>query len=142
MRAFTAADADFLEKARQKDFPDCWKKDDIINCLIKGDLFGFAEEEKGETIAAVLFEKSYENADLEDIYVAENFRKQGKGFSLLQNSFKELLSMGVQKVFLEVREGNMPARALYEKAGFSPVSVRKKYYGEENAVVYVKEIAL
>ena len=142
MRAFTAKDADFLEEARLKDFPDCWKKEDIIKALASGELFGFIEEVNGETAAAVIFERSYENADLEDIYVAEKFRKCGVAYGLLQNAFKELFSAGVQKVFLEVREGNLPARALYEKAGFTPISVRKKYYGEENAVVYLKEIEL
>jgi len=42
-------------------------------------------------------------------------------------------------VFLEVRESNAPARALYGRAGFVSIAVRKKYYGDgEDAVVMVK----
>ena len=48
--------------------------------------------------------------------------------------------MGVNKIFLEVREKNAPAISLYIKNGFVKISERKNYYGDENAVVYIKEI--
>ncbi len=140
MRSLTAADADFFERARLSDFPDCWKKEDIISALNSGALFGFVLEENGEVYAAAIYEKSFDTADLEDIYVSPEKRRTGAGLSLLTDSFRELASLGVKKIFLEVREGNAPARALYEKAGFEILSVRKRYYGEENAVVYIKEL--
>ena len=33
-----------------------------------------------------------------------------------------------EQVFLEVRESNAPAIALYERAGFKPVARRESYY--------------
>jgi len=140
MRSFTVADAEFFERARLSDFPDCWKKEDIISALKSGALFGFVKEENGEISAAAIYEKSFDSADLEDIYVSPEKRRTGEGLSLLTASFGELTALGVKKIFLEGREGNAPARALYEKAGFKGRSVRKKYYGEENAVVYIKEL--
>lgn len=43
-------------------------------------------------------------------------------------------------IFLEVREGNTPARALYDRIGFNQVGIRKGYYpckinGREDAIV-------
>jgi ribosomal-protein-alanine N-acetyltransferase len=45
---------------------------------------------------------------------------------------------GAQKIVLEVRESNLPARALYEKAGFVESGSRSGYYRdpEENAICY------
>ena len=34
----------------------------------------------------------------------------------------------VSRIFLEVAENNIPARRLYEKAGFSEIGRRKNYY--------------
>jgi ribosomal-protein-alanine N-acetyltransferase len=52
----------------------------------------------------------------------------------------------ISTVFLEVRESNLPARALYEQIGFEALAVRKDYYpakdGREHAVVMKKNLAL
>ena len=140
MRDLTVSDADFFERARTTDFADGWKKEDIVACLKSGAIFGFAEEENGKTVAAITFGQSFESADLEDIYVLPEKRRTGVGFALISFSFSRLSERGIKKIFLEVRESNAPARALYEKAGFKVLSVRKRYYGEENAVVYIKEL--
>jgi ribosomal-protein-alanine N-acetyltransferase len=44
----------------------------------------------------------------------------------------------VTRVFLEVRESNAAARALYEKCGFQISGRRKSYYSDpaEDAVLY------
>ncbi|MGL4957504.1 MAG: ribosomal protein S18-alanine N-acetyltransferase, partial [Plesiomonas sp.] len=45
----------------------------------------------------------------------------------------------VLTLWLEVRESNLRARALYEREGFNEVTVRRNYYpcaqGRENAVI-------
>jgi ribosomal protein S18 acetylase RimI-like enzyme len=43
-----------------------------------------------------------------------------------------------KSVFLEVRESNAGARALYEKTGFQPTGRRNSYYTDppEDAVLY------
>jgi ribosomal-protein-alanine N-acetyltransferase len=42
----------------------------------------------------------------------------------------------INKIFLEVRESNLPARKLYEGVGFKKMGIRKNYYQTENAVNY------
>ena len=60
----------------------------------------------------------------------------------MQYVFRRLERKGVEKLFLEVRESNAPARALYEKLGFSYLNKRVKYYKDpiEDALVMQKEI--
>ena len=52
---------------------------------------------------------------------------------------KECAARELKKLFLEVRESNLPAISLYEKYGFIKISQRKKYYKDgENADVMLK----
>ena len=49
----------------------------------------------------------------------------------------EAANRGAEQIFLEVRQSNTPARALYEKNGFTAIGLRKKYYKDpvEDAVL-------
>lgn len=141
MRKFCAKDAEFLDEARLRDFPDGWKKEMILSSL-RGETFGgFVEEENGAAVAAITFDKAADTADIECVYVLPEKRKKGYASSLINAALAELEKRGAEKVFLEVRESNVPARSLYKKAGFTEISVRKRYYGEESAVVLLKEIS-
>jgi ribosomal-protein-alanine acetyltransferase len=76
--------------------------------------------------------------ELENIVVAETFRRLGAGFILLAALVSEALAQRGSEIFLEVRESNSSARALYEKAGFKKADLRKDYYSDprEDAVVF------
>ena len=140
MREFCEKDALFLDEAKNFDFPDGWSKEMILSSL-KGKTFsGLVEEKNGKVVAAITFDKAAETADIECVYVLPEYRKNGYALSLINAALLSLEKKGAVKVFLEVRESNVPARSLYKKAGFAEVSVRKRYYGEENAVVMAKEI--
>ena len=59
---------------------------------------------------------------------------------LIENAINELKNQDLNKVLLEVRESNLPAKNLYIKHGFEQISIRKKYYSDgENAVILIKE---
>ena len=62
-------------------------------------------------------------------------RRKGIGAQLLDQMLR--ISGPDAKVFLEVRESNLPARALYESRGFREISRRKNYYADpvEDAVI-------
>jgi ribosomal-protein-alanine N-acetyltransferase len=55
---------------------------------------------------------------------------QGKGLGrcLLTAILDSVAAQGAQRVFLEVAVDNIPARALYEKAGFRIIGKRANYY--------------
>ena len=67
---------------------------------------------------------------------------KGLGFQLLDQSIALLKNDPVQ-IFLEVRESNKAAIALYEKSEFHQIDLRKNYYpkpegGREHAIIMVK----
>jgi [ribosomal protein S18]-alanine N-acetyltransferase len=69
--------------------------------------------------------------------VDPDYRRQGIAQKLLAHTLLDGLQSGGEKGFLEVREGNLAARRLYEKFGFEDIGLRKKYYQDngENAVM-------
>jgi len=60
--------------------------------------------------------------------IVPGLRERGWGKRLLAGVLARLASHGVHRVFLEVREGNRPAAALYLGAGFQEVGRRPNYY--------------
>lgn len=74
-----------------------------------------------------------------NLAVREERRRQGFGMRLLRMVLQVAHKMGIQKVSLEVRHGNLPAIALYESAGFCQQGRRKRYYPDtgEDALLYV-----
>ena len=81
--------------------------------------------------------------EIENVVVASPAQRRGLGRRLVQ----ELLTMagdrGAQSVYLEVRESNRAARALYSRVGFAETGRRKSYYSnpEEDAVLYRKIVS-
>ena len=92
-----------------------------------------------EIVGYVIVSLGPDEAHLLNIAVAPNRQRRGFGRQLLSKGVTLARQAGVERVFLEVRPSNLRARAIYEKAGFEFLSLRKKYYGpprKEDALVY------
>jgi len=76
--------------------------------------------------------------EIENMVIAIPVQRRGLGARLLAEILDTARLRGGALVFLEVRESNHAARALYEKFAFVKTGHRKKYYKdpEEDAVFY------
>jgi ribosomal-protein-alanine N-acetyltransferase len=76
--------------------------------------------------------------ELENIVVAHSARRNGLGKRLLDALLTRAKETNSDSIFLEVRESNAAARALYERVGFEPTGRRKSYYAtpQEDAILY------
>jgi ribosomal-protein-alanine acetyltransferase len=76
--------------------------------------------------------------EIENIAVAGPARRRGLGSRLVGEFLDLARERGAKSVFLEVRESNRSARALYEKWAFVEAGRRNSYYREpeEDGVVY------
>lgn len=76
--------------------------------------------------------------EIENIAVAGAARRRGLGTRLLGEFLDMARAKGAKAVFLEVRESNHAARALYEKWGFVENGRRRRYYQnpDEDAILY------
>ncbi|GGW74157.1 ribosomal protein S18-alanine N-acetyltransferase [Alteromonas halophila] len=73
-----------------------------------------------------------DEATLMDIAIAPAARRQGLGQTLLDGVIAACHSHHMQSLWLEVRAGNLPALALYQRAGFTQIETRKGYYPTED----------
>jgi len=75
--------------------------------------------------------------ELGDIAVSTADRRRGIGSDLVSAVLGESVERGVSELYLEVRESNSAALALYERHGFEVVNRRPNYYSRpsEDALV-------
>ena len=75
-----------------------------------------------------------------NIAVATGDRRSGVGTRLLDASLAAAVAEGCTTVTLEVRVGNVPALAFYERHGFKVIDRRARYYRDtgEDALVLVR----
>jgi ribosomal-protein-alanine N-acetyltransferase len=76
-----------------------------------------------------------DEAEILSIAVAESHRGRGLSNNLLLTHLGHLAGRGIRTVFLEVEENNQPARRLYQRAGFSVVGRRERYYRQSGGEV-------
>jgi ribosomal-protein-alanine N-acetyltransferase len=96
--------------------------------------FALVVEGEGESPEILAFLVAH-RVDLE--WVAAAARRRGVGTHLLGEFVAHAREEQGSGIFLEVRESNRSARALYRKAGFEEVGLRKSYYSNpvEDAIL-------
>lgn len=99
-----------------------------------------AEGEDGTVLGYGMVRAVLDEGCLERIAVVPAYRRQGVAEEIL-SAFLRFGQAHLAFLTLEVREGNAPAIALYEKLGFREVGRRKNYYPEskEDAVLMTVE---
>lgn len=102
-----------------------------------GQIFSSVCEQDGKVVAVVQWRSLGEELEILDLAVAISYRRSGVASFLLQNFLQQQMPKGAAQVFLEVRESNAAAIALYKNFGFSPAGRRLNYYRSpvESAVV-------
>jgi [ribosomal protein S18]-alanine N-acetyltransferase len=92
-------------------------------------------------VGFVAARQTADEAEILNIAVRPDFRRKGVASALLRAALDEFLSSVVARVFLELRESNLPARELYQRHGFVPSGRRKAYYRHptEDALCMHKE---
>ena len=81
-----------------------------------------------KTIGYLIAMLALDSADILNIGIEPNFKRQGHGTALLNHLIEELKKRSIREILLEVRAGNKPAIQFYKKQGFKEISVRKNYY--------------
>ena len=69
-----------------------------------------------------------DTADILNIGIDPDFKRQGYGTALLNHLIEELKKRNIGEILLEVRAGNKSAIQFYKSQGFEEISVRKNYY--------------
>ena len=121
-------------------FSDSWSGESLKESLNEKGRSLFAAEEDGKIIGYGVTQQVLDECEILRIAVKKEFRKKGVGNLLMGFMMDSAISSGAQLFFLEVREHNIPAIALYRKQGFIESGLRKDYYKApvESAVLMSK----
>ena len=98
--------------------------------------------ECGELRGYLSFLHVRDQAEIMNLAVHPDSRRQGMGNSLMTTLLDYCRIHGVQWISLEVRMSNVPAIRLYQSCGFKEVGRREKYYTDtgEDALVLQLEL--
>jgi len=92
--------------------------------------------------AVLFFRKGSRVARLYSIAIAQGARGRGLGEMLLKAAESAAHRRGARDLRLEVRRDNAGAQGLYEKLGYRPFGVRRRYYDDgHDALRYEKRLA-
>ena len=123
-------------------FSDPWSEASIAAELHNPLSTWFVDEEDGVVTGYIGAQAVPPEADIMNLAVSPDCRRQGIGEKLLCTMTEVLHSRGIDTLFLEVRPSNTAAIALYERCGFVQAGRRPKYYVNppEDALILRKEL--
>jgi len=141
LREMTMQDVLPIAKMAQKIMPFPWKLKVFLTCFTD-QYHNWILEIDNVIVGFVIIQIAYDECLIMNIGVDKKYQRQHWGQYLM----RQVLQQPAEKFWLEVRESNKAAIAMYSSLGFVEVGRRKKYYPgrfkREDAVVMrlVKEI--
>lgn len=145
VREMTWDDLEQVVEIENENFSVPWTETGFFTYLMRSDaLFLVAEKEEEEQVAGYIgIIMAADEGDITNVSVKKELQSQGIGTMLIQELASRTKEMGVEKIFLEVRESNAVALALYEKQGFERMGVRKNYYKDpvEDAITMCRKLS-
>ena len=146
VRHAVGTDLELVGAIERLSFSDPWSVESLASALALAHArFFVAEDAAGRAgrggadrvlgyVVALLYG---EEGEIADLAVAPAARRRGIGGVLLDRVVATAMESGVRALYLEVRESNVAARALYQSRGFDQVGRRRGYYSRpaEDALV-------
>lgn len=108
--------------------PDPWSRSDLQSNAENPHRFILVALLGGQVAGFACFMEIGGCADLEQIVISPECRRQGIGQALITSAMERLAKKGVKSCLLEVRASNLGAIRLYEKSGFKALAARPGLY--------------
>ena len=150
IRRAVEADVTAMVAIERASFSDPWTAAAIASTLRYDHMRVLVAEERGELggdgagrpLGYVVAMVAGLEAEIADLAVSPDARRRGIGRALIDRLLADLEAEGVESVFLEVRESNRGARALYESRAFRGIGRRRGYYRlpVEDALLLKREL--
>jgi ribosomal-protein-alanine N-acetyltransferase len=142
IRRAQPADAKRLVPLERRCFSDPWSAL-AFEELLRFPLTVALVAERGAEVGGYLIGRAVaENAEILNLAVLPEERRRGLGSWLLEAGLAALGQAGAHQVWLEVRESNLAAQALYRRRGFAAAGRRPRYYKNPVEDALVLRLAL
>jgi [ribosomal protein S18]-alanine N-acetyltransferase len=124
------------------EFP--WTRGNFVDSLVGGYPAQVLYGAQGELLGYFIAMEGVDELHLLNITVAPTAQGHGHARFMLDALCAHALERKTPKIWLEVRESNLRARAIYERYGFTHIGLRRGYYpasrsthpsGREDAIV-------
>jgi len=114
----------------------------VGSATVRLDLLVLEEEGRERILGYLEHQLVLDELEIHDLAVDPDARGQGRARQLLGEVLAWAHRAGAGRAFLEVREGNAPARALYTHFGFWLIGRRRGYYQDpvEDALILGLEL--
>ena len=137
IRRAVPADAKKIALAEKIIFSDPWSERDISSSICDDGSMCYTALSDGEVAAYIIGKIIAPEGEIYRIATLPSKRQKGISRRLLDFAVKNEMAHGLEVIFLEVREKNLPARSLYTSYGFTETGIRKNYYKNpcDNAIL-------
>jgi ribosomal-protein-alanine N-acetyltransferase len=137
-------DLDAVVAIEAASFTNPWTREMLASELEHSDLVRVwvARADEGPIVAFCSAWIVLDELHIHTLAVDPRWRRRGYGRALLDHVLREGTRAGARRATLEVRESNVPARRLYEQAGFVVRARRPGYYERpsEDALILWREL--
>ncbi len=143
IRPMSSADASCVAGLEALCFPCGWDEGQYREALQEGTVFGaVCLDADGDIIGYAAASGVLDEMEILNVAVRADRRRMGAASLLLCAVLQEACERNIVICHLEVRKGNVPARTLYEHAGFIQAGLRKKYYADngEDALIMTLDL--
>lgn len=138
-RAMQPGDLDAVMAVETSAYSHPWSRGNFTDSLFAGYLSELRLAADGQLLGYWVAMPGAQELHLLNITVTPGCQRQGHGRSLMQRLIGLARQRRDAQLWLEVRESNLGAQALYRSLGFEAVGLRRGYYpapqGREHAVV-------
>lgn len=142
IRPMTIEDCEQVAQIEAVSFSVPWSLRAFTETVEKDNFRYFVAEESGEILGYCGFLFVLDEAEIPNVCVKASARCRGIGKQMMTVLIEEAKKLGMAMLYLEVRESNAPARALYQSLGFEENGIRKNFYEHpvEHAVLMSKAL--
>ncbi len=120
-----------LENLELNQFDDFWNVDILRDELTSETSHFICAKYENQLVGFAGIKIVLDEADIMNIAVKKDFRRQGIASLLLDYIFNICKEKDIKNINLEVNEENFSAISLYQKFGFNECGRRKKYYDNQ-----------
>lgn len=128
IRPLTPADLPRVIEIENASFSTPWGLSTFRGLLARRDADLLAAESERGLVGYTVCWTVGDQAELGNVAVADEERGRGIGRLLVLSALARVRERGARDCFLEVRESNEAAQALYAACGFEVISRRRRYY--------------
>ncbi|MBR3153020.1 MAG: ribosomal protein S18-alanine N-acetyltransferase [Clostridia bacterium] len=139
LRKMNKFDLDYINQNLDK-FDEFWTFNVLKSEFESEDSLLYVAQNEDEVLGFFAIKKGPFEIDIMNIVVRKDMRNKKIGSLLMEKILDIFKNSDKEAITLEVNENNIPAIKLYEKYGFEKVGIRKKYYGDDNAILMKKSL--